>query len=70
MEGIVEIEVLIYGHDASTGDYIGDYSGKEIRLDLLSMDVIDLEDDIHGRYIVYGVLEDDIFIAAKLTKLN
>ena len=70
MEGIVEIEVLIYGHDASTGDYIASYGGKEIRVDLLSMDVVDLEDDIHGRYIVYGVLEDDIFIAAKLTKLN
>lgn len=71
MEGIVEIEVVIYGQDSDTGDYIASFEGKEIIVDLVSMDLVDPEeDDIHGRYIVFGVLEDDIFIAAKITKVN
>ena len=73
MEGFegVEIEVLVYGWDSASGDYIGEYEGEEVKVDLISMDLVDTEtDDIHGKIKVVGFWDDDIFIAESFKTLN
>lgn len=62
-----EIETYVHMFDTENSLYISSYQGKEIKVDLITADLVDINEKcVEGKMLLSGCWVNDVFIADKI----
>lgn len=66
----VEINVFVLPVSANERCQLALYNDKEIKLDFLTADTLDIEDHIEGNFTINGFWDEEEFVVTKLHKID